>query len=69
MSTDIVVKDIKPYTVAELATFYEVGDRTFKRWLEPFKTDIGEKNGRYYSVVQVKTIFKKLGIPGKLKGE
>jgi cbb3-type cytochrome oxidase cytochrome c subunit len=69
MSTDIIVKDIKPYTVAELAQIYEVCDRTFKKWITPFKPEIGKRNGRYYSVVQVKIIFKRLGIPGKLQGE
>jgi hypothetical protein len=38
-----------------------------KKWIKPFNNEIGEKNGRYYSVGQVKVIFDRLGVPCKFK--
>jgi hypothetical protein len=32
----------------------------------PFQLLIGKKNGRYYTVVQVKAILEKIGIPGEM---
>lgn len=54
---------VKPYTIKELCCFYEIGNKTFKKWLLPFQPEIGSKNGRYYSVLQVEIIFEKLGVP------
>jgi hypothetical protein len=55
---------LKPYTVLELARLYGISDRTMKKWLRPFETEIGEKLGYFYTIAQVKIIFKKLGTPG-----
>jgi len=54
---------IKAYSLIELAALYEVDWRTLKRWLIPFKKEIGEKNGRYFLIPQVKIIFEKLSLP------
>jgi hypothetical protein len=54
---------IKPYTIIELARLYDVDRRTFKGWIAPFAKEIGEKNGRYFSIPQVKLIFKNLDFP------
>ena len=65
MSTTIRdVIEIKHYSTKELARFYGVCDKTLLKWMKPFTTDIGEKQGRYYTVAQVKIIFEKLGEPG-----
>jgi hypothetical protein len=61
-----VVKEIKPYTQKELSTLYGVCKQTFSKWLIPFKGQIGERNGHFYSVEQVKTIFHCLGVPESL---
>ena len=34
------------------------------RWLKPFEEQIGERQGRYYNINQVKIIIGKLGMPG-----
>lgn len=60
---------LKPYSLAELSVFYNVCDRTMKKWLRPFQAEIGEKQGRYYTINQVKTIFGKLGLPGDYEFE
>ncbi len=55
---------IKPYSVKELAAIYTVAPRTIRIWLEKHQEAIGEKIGRFYTALQVKLIFKKLGLPG-----
>ncbi len=60
------VRDIKPYTLKEIAEVYGVCDKTVKRWIEPFKDEIGQRRGRFYNVTQVKIIFERLGLPGTL---
>lgn len=58
---------LKPYTVLELARIYGVSDRTMKKWIRPFENEVGTKIGYFYTVVQVKIIFEKLGIPGEIE--
>jgi hypothetical protein len=69
MGAITMIDEIKPYSVKDLAGIYGVCDKTFKKWLRPFITAIGEKNGRYYSVAQVKIIFEKLGVPCRMNEE
>ncbi len=54
---------LKPYSKQELADLYGIGIKTFKKWLQPFEEEIGYQCGRYYTVRQVKIIFKRLGLP------
>jgi hypothetical protein len=61
-----LVNQVRPYTTKELAAIYGVCDRTFKNWLKPFAEALGPKQGRFYSVIQVKIIFEKLGVPSSL---
>lgn len=56
-----------PYSVVELSTIYDVCDRTFKKWIKPFETEIGAKHGRYYTISQVKIIIDKLGLPAEIQ--
>ena len=42
---------------------YGVCDKTFKKWLKPFDNAIGDKNGRYNSVVRGTVIFDKPDVP------
>ena len=55
---------MKHYSTKELARFYGVCDKTLLKWMRPFTGDIGPKQGRYYTVAQVRVIFEKLGTPG-----
>ena len=55
---------LKAYSLKELSGFYEVSTKTLRRWLVPFKKEIGEKQGNFFTIVQVKCIVTKLGIPG-----
>lgn len=54
---------IKPYSLKELAAMYHVAKNTFKKWIEPFQNELGKRSGYYYSNIQVKIIFEKLGTP------
>ena len=67
MSTENLVREIRPYSTKELAGIYNVCDKTMKKWMKPFLEQVGEKKGRYYSVVHVKIIFDKLGVTCKFK--
>jgi hypothetical protein len=57
---------LKVYSLSELARIYQVDWRTFKKWLRPFEKEIGEKQGRYYNIPQVKVIFEKLSLPSSV---
>lgn len=54
---------IKPYTKKELALLYELSPRAFYTMFKTHEAVIGKKSGRYYSILQVETIFAKLGFP------
>lgn len=56
--------EIRPYTLKELSNIYQVSDKTFRRWLDLFRDELGKKCGNYYTIPQVKIIFDKLGLPG-----
>ena len=54
---------IKFYNLKELAAIYGETTHVIKKWLEPYKELIGEKNGRSYTPKQATIIFEKLGYP------
>jgi transposase len=54
---------IRPYTHKQLAAMYGVSWGTFQKWLKPHTSDIGVKNGHFYSARQVEIIFDKIGLP------
>lgn len=65
MKTTVI--KLKPYSLAELARQYEVCVRTMQKWMLPFEKDIGVKQGRYFTISQVKIIFEKLGLPASIE--
>jgi hypothetical protein len=64
-TTRTLPKDIikRPYTYKELMQIYGVSRRTMMNWLKPYKDEIGEKRGRYLTIIQVGIIFRKIGNP------
>lgn len=60
---------LKAYSLSELARIYDVDWRTFKKWVKPFEAEIGTKQGRFYTVAQVRVIFEKLSLPGMVSGD
>ena len=67
MGTINLIEEIRPSSTKDLAGVYGCCTKTMKRWIYPYIAEVGEKNGRYYSVAQVKIIFEKLGLPCKVK--
>lgn len=61
MNDDAVA--IRPYSLTELAEIYGVSNHTMKNWVKRHENSIGERVGRFYTTLQVKTIFEKLGLP------
>lgn len=56
--------EIRPYNTKELANLYQVQPRVFRKWLQPHLHALGERTSRYFTALQVKIIFEKLGLPG-----
>ena len=65
MSTTSIEVNIRPYSLTELSGLYGVSNHTMKNWIAPHQLAVGNKIGRLYTALQVKTIFEKLGLPGK----
>ena len=57
---------MKPSTPGEIADLYDVTTKTLKTWTDKHRQKIGEKAGKYFSTLQVKTIFECLGPPTKI---
>lgn len=62
-------RQVRPYTYKELTELYGVSKKTLQTWLRPFKDQVGEKRGRYFTVIQIDVIFKNLGFPKNLKDD
>ncbi|HVD99539.1 MAG TPA: hypothetical protein VNB90_15125 [Cytophagaceae bacterium] len=54
---------LKNYTMKELLIIYGVSRNTFKKWLKPLKKLLGNRDGYYYSILQIKIIFSALQLP------
>jgi hypothetical protein len=67
MKTNFIVKDMKPYSMKQLCEIYQVSDKTMRKWLKPFESKIGKRQGHIYNVAQVAVIFTNLGVPGVLE--
>jgi transcriptional antiterminator len=54
---------IQPYTTVELSRIYRVSRATIRRWLKKIAHLLGERDGNYWQIPQVKIIFKHLDLP------
>ena len=55
--------EVRPYKFKELALLYEINPKTLRKWLHPFRDEIGLLNGGYYQIPQVEIIIHHIGIP------
>lgn len=62
----ITTIEIKAYSISELARMYGISNKSMNRWLKPHAGLICKREGRYYTALQVRIIFNKLGLPGKI---
>lgn len=55
----------KPRLVSELAEFYSVDVKTFKKWMQcdQLRHIQDEKEGNYYSIAQIREIIAHLDTP------
>lgn len=55
----------KPRLLSELATYYNVDVKTFKKWLRCPQLEhiLNEKVGYYFSIAQIKEIISHLDTP------
>ena len=67
MTTVFYVTEIKPYSPSELAQIYGVTKKTINRWLRPHRSRIGDREGLFYTALQVRIIFERLGLPGRIE--
>lgn len=51
----------KPMSIGQLASYYNVSKRTMRKWLVPFRAEIGSPEGNFYTPRQISIIFDKLG--------
>lgn len=54
---------IKPYLTKDLANIYGVSKKTMIRWLKKIQENLGPRFGNYYTIPQVRIIFKMLDLP------
>jgi uncharacterized protein YjcR len=47
----------------ELADIYGVSTKTLRTWILRHQDAIGDRMGKYYTTLQVKIIFERLGEP------
>lgn len=66
MKTNFIVRDVKPYSMKQLCSIYQISDKTMRKWLKPFSEQIGKRQGHIYNVAQVNVIFSRLGVPSIL---
>ncbi len=66
MNVYLLTTYIKPYTPSELADVYGVSRKTLNTWLKPHREAVGKRESIYYTALQVKIIFEKLGLPAKI---
>lgn len=58
--------EVRPYKNKELRTIFGMNEnpKAWKRLLDKYRDEIGEPDGQFYDVRQVKIIFKRCGVPG-----
>lgn len=49
-----------PMTLRQLAARWRVNERTAKKWIEPFLSELGRVNGKIFTPRQVKIILEHL---------
>jgi hypothetical protein len=64
--TTTTTLEIKAYSITNLAALYGITNKTMNRWMKPHAEAIGKREGRYYTALQVRIIFEKLGLPGNV---
>lgn len=51
---------ILPMTITQLAARWQVNEKTVRKWIRPFRKDLGEVHGNLFTPRQVKIILDHL---------
>lgn len=52
--------DTKPMTIGQLAARWEVSEKTVRKWIKPFRKELGEIHGSLFTPRQVRIILDHL---------
>ena len=63
MISNSTKQHIKPYSPGELAAQYGISTKTLRTWLKMHQVHIGNRIGKYYSALQIRIIYERLGTP------
>ena len=55
--------EVRAYKWKELCQLYSVCPRTLKRWIYPFREEVGKLQGGYFQIPQIEAIIKGIGLP------
>ena len=56
-------QQIKPYSPGELAAQYGISTKTLRTWLKMHRQHIGVRMGKYFTALQIRTIYERIGAP------
>ena len=56
-------QQIKPYSPGELAAQYGISAKTLRTWLKMHRQHIGVRMGKYFTALQIRIIYERLGVP------
>ena len=56
-------QQIKPYSPGELAEKYGISTKTLRTWLKMHHQHIGVRMGKYFTALQIRIIYERLGVP------
>ena len=56
-------QQIKPYSPGELAAQYGISTKTLRTWLKMHRQHIGIRMGKYFTALQIRIIYERLGVP------
>ena len=59
--------ELKSYTKKELRHLLGVPNRTFLKWIKPYREQWGIGRQKYLTIAQVKLIVEKFGMPGEME--
>lgn len=57
---------VKPYRLIDLAAIFDVNHKTMRRWMEKHPDELGQRDGKYYSIQQVRFCIEQFGLPQKI---
>lgn len=57
---------IKPYRLKDLAAIFDIKENTLKSWMSAYKEELKKEGRQYYTVMQVKFMIEKFGLPQKI---